>query len=453
MAYDYDLPEYETHRLTNILAPVPKDSNEYKELDGSICDIGLQNPIILYQGKILVGRTRYSILSDHTNPDNGKCEIEPKFDRFEGSEDQAIQLIIDENMNRRVLDESERAMMAARLVKFHPKHNKKEQNVAWVKDRMKISPSTLSFALTLYDDKNTRHDLIEAVDKRILKVSNASKLAAYPIATVKKVLESNNPNKTAATLVKEGNRQSRQVDVARKAIQETRQSEDNGMKFGVIYADPPWKFEVRSDKGKSRSAENHYDVMNLDDIMNEDIPAASNCALFLWATTPFLDKALRVLDDWGFEYRSCMVWHKHKEGTGFWFRNTEEILLLGIKGDIPAPVPGKQPPQHHASMPGDHSEKPMIFAKIINDMFPDVPKLEMYARRTHGEGSNWWFWGNELGEGYHQHVEIITKETPAKQKRVRNRKSKKEESGVVQRNGGQEPSEPMGTMVADAATK
>ena len=64
--------------------------------------------------------------------------------------------------------------------------------------------------------------------------------------------------------------------------------------------------------------------------------------LFLWATAPMLPQALEVMAAWGFKYKSHMVWVKDRTGTGYWFRNAHELLLVGTKGRIPAPAPGMQ---------------------------------------------------------------------------------------------------------------
>jgi hypothetical protein len=105
-------------------------------------------------------------------------------------------------------------------------------------------------------------------------------------------------------------------------------------KYGVIYADPEWQFKFYSEKGKTNtSADNHYDTSPLDEIKRRDVSSicASDCTLFLWATVPMLPHALEVMAAWGFEYKSHCVWHKNKSGTGYWFRNAHEILLVGTR--------------------------------------------------------------------------------------------------------------------------
>ena len=113
--------------------------------------------------------------------------------------------------------------------------------------------------------------------------------------------------------------------------------------FGVIYADPPWRFEPYSrETGIDRAADNHYPTMTLDEIKALDVPsiAANDCVLFLWATAPMLTQALEVMAAWGFTYVSQVIWDKDADGHGYWFINRHEILLVGTKGKIPAPAPG-----------------------------------------------------------------------------------------------------------------
>jgi N6-adenosine-specific RNA methylase IME4 len=163
--------------------------------------------------------------------------------------------------------------------------------------------------------------------------------------------------------------------------------------FGVLYADPPWRFEPYSrETGMDRAADNHYPTMTLDDIKALKVPAADGCVLFLWATAPMLEHALAVMKAWGFTYCTHAIWNKDKIGPGYWFRNKHEILLVGTCGNIPAPAQGDQYDSVIDAVRGEHSVKPDEFADMIKDMFPNVPKLEMFAR---GPRDRWTTWGNE----------------------------------------------------------
>ena len=148
-----------------------------------------------------------------------------------------------------------------------------------------------------------------------------------------------------------------------------------------------------SESGMDRAAENHYPTMTLDDIKALPVPAisAKDCVLFLWATVPMLPQALDALSTWGFAYQSHFVWIKPHIGTGFWVRNKHELLLIGTKGHVPAPAPGEQYPSAITAPLGEHSAKPFVFREMIEDMFPTLPRLEMFAR---GEAvSGWDHWG------------------------------------------------------------
>jgi N6-adenosine-specific RNA methylase IME4 len=164
--------------------------------------------------------------------------------------------------------------------------------------------------------------------------------------------------------------------------------------YGVIYADPPWRFEPYSrDTGMDRAADNHYPTMELDAIKAIQIPAADDCVLFLWATAPMLPQAIEVMHAWGFDYKSHCVWLKDRLGTGYWFRNKHELLLVGTRGNIPAPAQGQQYASVIAARVDDHSAKPNHFAEIIEELFPNLPAIELFARVPR---LGWEVWGNEV---------------------------------------------------------
>ena len=164
--------------------------------------------------------------------------------------------------------------------------------------------------------------------------------------------------------------------------------------YNVVYADPPWRFEPWSRiSGMDRAADNHYESMSLDAIKAICIPAAPDCVLFLWATQPMLPQALEVMAAWGFTYVSHWVWEKDRIGLGYWSRNVHELLLIGTRGDVPAPLPGTQVESIIPAPRGEHSAKPEVFAGIMGQMFPDVPRLELFARV---QRPGWDVWGAEV---------------------------------------------------------
>jgi len=166
-------------------------------------------------------------------------------------------------------------------------------------------------------------------------------------------------------------------------------------RYGVIYADPEWRFEVYSrETGMDRAADNHYPTSGTDEICARPVAdiTADDCALFLWATVPMLPDALRVMAAWGFEYKSHCIWAKDRIGTGYWFRNQHELLLVGTRGSIPAPAMGTQIASLVDAPVGKHSEKPDAFYEMIEGYFPSLPKIELNARAAR---PGWDAWGYE----------------------------------------------------------
>lgn len=169
--------------------------------------------------------------------------------------------------------------------------------------------------------------------------------------------------------------------------------------YPVIYADPPWRFAVRSETtGREKSAENHYPTMPTEEICgllaNLGGVAARDAVLFLWATNPMLLDGLRVLQAWGFTYVHHWVWDKEIAGTGYWGRDCHELLLIGRRGDVPAPLPGTQPATVHRERKGAHSAKPDFFAEQIERLYPGISKIELFCRAPR---PGWDVWGFEAG--------------------------------------------------------
>ena len=166
------------------------------------------------------------------------------------------------------------------------------------------------------------------------------------------------------------------------------------MPYGVIYADPPWKFKVYSDLGKGRSAEAWYDCMELDEIkaLNVKRYAAPDCVLLMWVTDPFLRHGFDVLDSWGFEYKTVgFVWaktaythgaleneHNWPIGTGYWTRANPEYCLLATVGS-PHRV-NDDVRELIVSPRREHSRKPDETYERIERLCAG-PYLELFARQ------------------------------------------------------------------------
>lgn len=381
--------QLEFHPLANLFPLI--EGAEFDELVADIRANGLHDAIDLYQGKVLDGRNRYRAA------EAAGVELEKRNFRHFHPEmyGDPLAYVLSKNLKRRHLDESQRAMVAAKLANLtqgRPVDNPANLPVkqADAASKLSISERALRHARRVQD--HGEPDLVRAVERGHLAVSVAEKASHFTPDIQRRIAaeaEAGNAN-VARNVVKQEARTVREVELAaeQRALPDKR--------YGVILADPEWRFEVYSrDTGMDRAADNHYPTSATDAICARPVGdiAAKDCVLFLWATVPMLPDALRVLAAWGFEYKSHCIWKKDRIGTGYWFRNAHELLLVGTRGEIPAPAMGTQYISAIDAPLGEHSAKPDIFLTMIEAYFPTLPKIELNRRGPARPG--WDAWGNE----------------------------------------------------------
>lgn len=162
------------------------------------------------------------------------------------------------------------------------------------------------------------------------------------------------------------------------------------MLYDVIYADPPWRYENGT---PGREIEKEYPTMSDEEIGALPVPSARDSVLYLWATAPRLDSALRVISWWGFTYRTCAVWDKEIQGMGYWFRGQHELLLVAVKGDVSPPRPELRISSVIRCRRGQHSSKPDHVRTWIEKWFPYASRLEMFSRL---QRPGWDSFGNQV---------------------------------------------------------
>lgn len=162
-----------------------------------------------------------------------------------------------------------------------------------------------------------------------------------------------------------------------------------GMHFGTVLADPPWLYGNQSTRG---STSDHYTGMTVDEIAALPVAelAAANAHLHLWTTNAFLFESKRIMEAWGFEYRSCFVWVKPQIGMGNYWRVSHEFLLFGIRGSCPFGDRSLRSWGEYRR--GKHSAKPEQVRALIEKASPG-PRLELFGRRP---APGWVVWGNEI---------------------------------------------------------
>lgn len=360
---------------------------------------GVVEPIVFLDGTVLDGRNRYMAAR--------AAGIEYPAVDYLG--DDPLGFVLAKNLTRRHLNESQRAMVAGKLANLPPhrparsaKPDDKSVNLRTsdAATLLNVSPRSVEAARKV--QREAEPEIVKAVEQGHLPVSAAAQAAKLPEEAQREIAETATAGKANAvrTVIKKRARSARETALAAK------QKALPDKKYGVIYADPEWRFEVWSrETGLDRSADNHYPTSDAGLISARDVAsiAADDCALFLWSTAPMQPEAFKVMADWGFTYKSQFIWDKDAVGTGYWNRNKHEVLLVGTRGDIPAPAPGTQWDSVIHAPVGAHSAKPDTFAELIEAYFPNLPKIELNRRGPARSG--WDAWGNEAGDDRERSIE------------------------------------------------
>lgn len=180
-----------------------------------------------------------------------------------------------------------------------------------------------------------------------------------------------------------------------------------GKKYKTIYADPPWQFQNRTGKvAPEHKRLSRYSTMQLEEIKALPVSkvADEKCHLYLWVPNALLPEGLEVMQAWGFEYKTNIIWEKVRKdgmpdgrGVGFYFRNVTEILLFGIRGDKNRTLdPGRSQVNLIRSIKREHSRKPDEFVNLI-ERCSSAPFLEIFAR---GDRAGWDMWGDQAVDSY-----------------------------------------------------
>ncbi len=177
-----------------------------------------------------------------------------------------------------------------------------------------------------------------------------------------------------------------------------------GRKYGAILADPPWRFANRTGKmAPEHKRLSRYETLAFEEINSLPIAqaAADQSHLYLWTPNALLKQGLEAMEAWGFEYKTNIVWHKVRKdggpdgrGVGFYFRNTTELVLFGVRGQLRTLAPGRSQVNIIKSQKREHSRKPDELYGIIEACSPG-PYLELFAR---GQREAWHQWGDQVEE-------------------------------------------------------
>jgi len=340
----------EFHKYANLFALI-----EGKEFDLLVRDIkanGLNNPIVLYKGKILDGRNRYLACKE--------IGIEPETKVFNSGGD-PLTFVLSENLRRRHLTASQRAALAAEVANMTHGGNRK------------MNQGTKS-----------------SFDKSNKQASELFQVGTTAIKEAKKIKSENqdlfNELKTGESTIQQAKR-----EIVKTKIKERPELPTD--KYRVIYADPPWKYGNTQPDYQTEQAD-YYQLMDIPEICEMRVKeiADDNAVLFLWVTSPILEEAFQVIKAWGFKYKASFVWDKIGHNMGHYNSVRHEFLLICVKGSC-------QPDEAilfdsvQSIDRTKHSEKPGKFREIIDTIYPYGKRIELFARE---KIESWDAYGNEI---------------------------------------------------------
>jgi N6-adenosine-specific RNA methylase IME4 len=369
------------------------DDSALADLAADVKANGLREPAWRIWVDDLGNGTRKPLILDGRNRLRA-CEIariKPTFRDYEG--DDPVGFVVSLNLHRRHLDESQRAMVAARVAKL-PKGVRSDASIeasttqTKAAEMLNVGRATVQRAREVLE-KGTP-DLVHAVERGDIAVSAAAKLVDKAPEEQRDILDrmaaqkADKGTSSAAAAIRQHER-----DKATTRIKNEPAPLPKGP-FRVIVADPPWAYDGREDDGTHRGALT-YPTMTTDAICELDIKsiAHDDCVLLLWTTNAFMRDAYRVVTSWGFEEKTILTWKKTQIGLGDWFRNQTEHCIVAVRG-CPT-VRGESQSTFFEAPRREHSRKPEAFYEIVERCCPGS-KVEIFSRETR---QGWGSWGAE----------------------------------------------------------
>jgi N6-adenosine-specific RNA methylase IME4 len=411
------------HRLANIFPLL--EGAAFDELVADIQANGQREPITILDGEILDGRNRYRACR--------ATGIKPQAVDFRPDVDGApLAFVISKNLKRRHLDESQRAMAGARIEMLRHGGDRKPQDANLqvvrrddIAKQLNVSPRSIASAAVVRDKATPR--IVQAVDRGKLSISQAAIAAKLSTEQQERIAEEAEAGRTdaARAVIK---RETRAAKVEALGAKQRAMPEQQ---YGVILLDWPRKAWAWSEEtGFDRSPDNHYVTQDFRwaiDVLALMIRklAAPDSMLVMWSTAASLIDDIEIMTEAGFcalrprgddgrllrdeageplvaispgggTYRSHQVWDKQSLGMGRWFRDRHELLLIGVRGNIPCPAPGTQGPSIFSERRSEHSAKPDFVAKEIELLWSHLPKIELFRRGAPRPG--WDAWGADCDQ-------------------------------------------------------
>ena len=356
---------------------------EGADFDSLVADIranSLREAIRLdLDGRILDGRNRLRACE--------AADVEPRFHTYDG--DDPVAFVVSMNLHRRHLNESQRAMAAARIANM-PQGARTDlaqvcaRSQANAADLFNVGRRLVQYATRVCTDGAA--ELVAAVNQGHVTVSDAAAVAGEPHPTQRALLGFVSTGQTGT--LKAAQRK-RDLYRQRLEIAEGRADLPEGV-FEVLAVDPPWPYgnAEHYDPANFR-ATTPYPEMALEELAALQLPAAQDCVLWLWTTHRFMRHAYSLLDAWGFEEKVIVTWVKDRFGVGRWLRSKSEFCIMAVKGSPKVDLTN-QTTVIFAPM-REHSRKPDEFYEMVESLCIGR-KLEYFSREPR---PGWEQFGND----------------------------------------------------------
>lgn len=359
------------HELATIFPPMTP--NEFKALKEDVKRNGLLNPILVNESnQVIDGRNRYLVCQE--------LGIEPKTQTIQASEEELVTQIISLNLKRRHLTASQRAVIALKIEKIYSvgaaRRRRETQNNKTAAEFLpdeEILPG-------LQTKGRARDQAGKECNVSGRYISDAKKIQNHSSELLGKVAKGELSIKQAIQRVEKDQRRKKSAILKRRCKE----------KFQLLVADPPWE-------RAGGLGEWHYETIPDEQIVQiiKNVDIAPDAILFVWVVNSILPRALQLLKELGFEYKTNIVWHKTKRkegGMGVYARNMHAVCLVATIGDMRPQSKERMLSCFEAPM-REHSQKPDFFFKMLEKAFPATNKIELFARE---ERKGWSCYGNEL---------------------------------------------------------
>jgi N6-adenosine-specific RNA methylase IME4 len=340
------------HPLANIFPLM--EGAAFDALAADIKANGLREPLVMYEGMLLDGRNRWRAALAAGIAITGKDirQFDPKKDG------DPLAFVISKNLQRRMLDESQRAMVAAKLANMRQGERTdlpsiEGKSISQTDAAMMLNVGRASVERAKTVQRDAVPEIVKAVEQGQLAVSLAARASKLPEGEQRKVAEQAATGKTTALLRK----------LAKQADEERILSlAPAAGKFQTLVIDPPWDYEWLSLAGRASPG---YAVMSHEELLALDVAqwAADDCVMYLWVTNNFMTRGVELMRHWGWQHKTVLTWVKPRIGLGSYFRNSTEHVLFGVRGNMS--TRRADIPTHFEAPTTGHSIKPEKFYDIV----------------------------------------------------------------------------------------